>query len=154
MSIDPSQLEIHAHTEPAFRPLVDFGGWRVAVLNYVDHLDAQNLTDMQRHDETDEVFVLLHGRCILFVGEGSDEAGALHAVDMEPLKVYSVKRGTWHNHTLNKDASVLVVENSETTLENSPFCKLASDQTAWIVTETARRSGPAPAPRPAQSASL
>lgn len=138
MPVDPSLLEIHAHDEEAFRPLVDFGAWRVAILNYIDHLRPENLKDMQRHDETDEVFVLLEGRCILFVGDGKDVAGTIHAVDLEPRKVYNVKRGTWHTHTLTEDASVLVVENRDTTVDNSPFTDLTPEQTAGLVAETRR----------------
>lgn len=141
MPIDPSLLEVLTHTGPAFRPLVDFGGWRVAVLNYIDHLKAEKLTNMQRHDETDEVFVLLQGRCILFVGDGNEDAGTIHAEDMAPLTVYNVKRGTWHNHTLSEEASVLVVENSGTTVDNSPFCELTAGQAARIVDETNRLWG-------------
>lgn len=138
MPIDPSLLEIHTYDGPGFRPVVQFGAWRVAVLNFIEHLLPQNLTNMQRHDETDETFVLLQGRCILFVGDGNNEAGTIHAADMVPLTIYNVKRGTWHNHALSKDASVLVMENQETTEENSPFCQLTSEQTAAIVAETKR----------------
>ncbi len=141
MPIDPSLLEIHHHADPAFQPVVDHGAWRVAVLNFVDHLLPQNLKDMQRHDETDEVFVLLHGRCILFIGDGDETAGTIHAEDLAPLTVYNVKRGTWHNHTLSEDASVLVVENRDTTVENSPFTALSAEQTAGIVAETGRLWG-------------
>ena len=77
------------------------------------------MTNMQRHDETDEVFVLLQGRCILFVGDGKDEAGAIHAVGMVPLTIYNVKQGTWHNHTLTRDASVLGVGNRESSRRRS-----------------------------------
>lgn len=136
MSIDPNLLEIHSHTEPAYQPLVDYDTWRVAVLNFVESLLPQNLTNMQRHDETDEVFVLLKGRCILFIGDGQDGAGQIQAVDLQPLKIYNVKRGTWHNHTLSEDASVLVVENRDTTVENSPFCELATEQKATITATT------------------
>lgn len=136
--IDPSLLEIRTCSEEGFHPQVDFGGWRVALLNYIDHLLPENLKDMQRHDETDEVFVLLKGRCILFLGDGADEAGTIHAVDMAPHTVYNVKRGTWHNHTLSEGASVLVVENLGTTVENSPFCGLTGEQTAGMVAETKR----------------
>jgi len=114
----------------------------VAVLNFIDHLLPQNLTNMQRHDKTDEVFVLLKGKCILFVGDGKDEAGTIHAEDMVPLKVYNVKRGTWHNHTLSENASVLVVENSKTTEENSPFCRLTPEQTAHLEATTKSLWGP------------
>lgn len=138
MSIDPSLLEIHSYDKPGFKPVVQFGAWRVAVLNFIDHLLPQKLTNMQRHDETDEVFVLLKGRCILFVGDGKDEAGVIQAAEMAPLKIYNVKRGTWHNHTMSKDASVLVMENRETTDQNSPFCQLTPEQTAAIVADTKR----------------
>jgi hypothetical protein len=141
MPVDPSLLEIHTCTDEGFHPQVDFAGWRVAVLNYIEHLRPENLKDMQRHDETDEVFVLLKGRCILFLGDGDEEAGAIHAVDMAPHTIYNVKRGTWHNHTLSEDASVLVVENLGTTVENSPFCGLTAEQTAGIVADTRRLWG-------------
>jgi mannose-6-phosphate isomerase-like protein (cupin superfamily) len=100
---------------------------------------------MQRHDETDEVFVLLAGRCILFIGDGKEEAGEIAAVELEPGKVYNVKRGTWHTHTLTEDAKVLVVENRDTTVENSPFCPLSPEQTDDLVAATRRLWGPAPA---------
>ena len=132
MPIDPSLLEIRTHQGPAYCPLVDFGAWRVAVLNFCPELRPENLTRMQRHDETDEVFVLLRGRCILLVGDGRDEAGTIRAADMVPQTLYNVKRGTWHTHTLSPDASVLVVENRATTLGNSPFCELGPQQMATI----------------------
>ena len=141
MCIDPDLLEIHSYTDPAFRPLVDFGAWRVAMLNFIDTLLPQNLTDMQRHDATDEVFVLVKGRCILFIGDGNDQAGTIHAVDMDPHTVYNVKQGTWHNHTLSEDASVLVVENRDTTTENSPFTPLTLAQTTQLKAETGRLWG-------------
>lgn len=135
MPIDPTLLEIHTHEAPAYRPLVDYGAWRVAVLNFCDELLPQNLTNMQRHDQTDEVFVLLRGRCILFLGDG---AGTVHAADLEPGKVYNVKRGVWHTHTLSRDASVLVVENRDTTFDNSPFRDLDAAQTQAIAAHVAR----------------
>lgn len=138
MSLDPRLLEIHTHEGPAYRPLVDHGAWRVAMLNYCDELLPENLTRLQRHDETDEVFLLLQGRCILFIGDGAEAAGEVAAVDLAPGKVYNVKRGVWHNHTLSPDASVLVVENRDTTYDNSPFCPLTPQQTGFIVSETRR----------------
>ena len=140
MPIDPTLLEIHAHEAPAYRPLVDHGAWRVAVLNHCEQLEPDSLHDMQRHDETDEVFVLLRGRCILFVGDGrgAGDAGTIHAADLEAGRVYNVKRGVWHNHALSRDASVLVVENRDTTRDNSPFCDLTKAQIAALRGHVAR----------------
>lgn len=119
-----SLLEIHEHNGESYRPLVDYGAWRVALLNYSPELEPEQLTRMQRHNETDEVFVLLQGRCILFTGEGKESVSRLYACDLQPNLIYNVKRGVWHTHTLSRDAKVLVVENRDTTYDNSPFTAL------------------------------
>lgn len=133
MPIPESLLEIRDYTGEGYRPLIDFGAWRVAVLRAIDELLPENLSTMQRHDETDEVFVLLAGRCILFFGEGTDSVAAIHAVNMAPLKFYNVKRGAWHTHTLSADATVLIIENVDTTDANSPLVALTPEQRAEIV---------------------
>ena len=129
-------LEIRSYSGEGYMPLVDYATWRVAVLNYIDELLPQNLAAMQRHNETDEVFVLLKGRCILFLGEGKDAITRVHAEDMQPLKVYNVKRACWHTHTLSEDAIVLIVENCDTTLENSPHIPLTPAQRQELVSTT------------------
>lgn len=133
LTIPETLVEIGSYTGPGYQPLVDFGAWRVAVLRAIDELWPENLTSMQRHHETDEVFVLLAGRCILFVGEGTDSVTAIHAVDMEPLKLYNIKRNVWHTHTLSAEATVLIVENADTTAANSAVAPLSPSQRAEIV---------------------
>jgi hypothetical protein len=133
MSILENLLEVSQYGGAGYQPLVDYETWRVAILRYEDALLPGNITAMQRHDETDEVFVLLAGHCILFLGEGREKVTRIHAVDMLPLKLYNVKRGVWHSHTLSKDASVLIVENRLTTEENSPFTPLGESQHRELV---------------------
>lgn len=134
--IPENLLEIREYLDEGYRPLIDYGDWRVAILRYIDELEPQNLTKMQRHDETDEVFVLLAGRCILFLGEGDQQVNQIHAQDMEPLKLYNVKKSCWHTHTLNQDAVVLIVENRDTADHNSPEVAITPEQTGQIITLT------------------
>jgi hypothetical protein len=138
MSLDQSLLEIHEYTGEGYFPLVDYGAWRVAILRYVDELLPQNIAEMQRHDETDEIFVLLEGRCILFIGEGDTGVSSILAQDMEPLKLYNVKRSCWHTHTLSPDATVLIVENRDTGPHNSPAIALNAAQREQLVALTRR----------------
>jgi hypothetical protein len=133
MSIPETLLEICEYSGPGYLPLIDYGAWRVAILRYIDALLPQNLGKMQRHDETDEVFVLLAGRCILFIGEGEERVTQIYAQDMQPLKLYNVKRGCWHTHTLNESASVLIVENQDTASRNSPEIPLDTTQRERII---------------------
>ena len=133
MEIPGTLLEIRQYDGEGYRPLIDFGAWRVAILRYIDELLPERLTHMQRHDETDEVFVLLAGRCILYLGEGDDRVDAIRAIDMEPLKLYNVKRSAWHTHTLSEAATVLIVENCDTIPANSPLVPFDPAQRAQVV---------------------
>ena len=131
--IDEKLLEVREYREVGYRPLVDYGAWRVAVLNYIDELLPENLASMQRHDETDEVFVLLAGRCILFIGEGEQAVGRIYAEDMQPFKLYNVKKSCWHTHTLSAGCMALIVENRDTNDANSPTVALSPAQQAEIL---------------------
>ena len=126
-------IEVREHNEPDYKPLVDYQSWRVALMNYTDDLTPDKIDRMQKHTETDEVFVLMTGRCILFIGEGDESVTKVHAVDMEPYKLYNVKRCVWHSHTFSKDARVLIVENRDTVVENSPFVGLTENQCKEVV---------------------
>lgn len=127
-SVSEKLLEVRDYTKEGYSPVVDYAAWRVAILNFCSDLLPANITSMQRHDETDEVFVLLRGHCILFIGDGDKEVKDIFAENMEPFKIYNVKKSAWHTHTLSMDAKVLIVENRNTTFDNSPFCSLTAPQ--------------------------
>jgi hypothetical protein len=130
---DDALIEVHEYAGEGYSSLIRYGAWRVAILNYIDELLPERLVDMQRHDETDEVFVLLQGRCILFLGTGKNSVEHIHAVELQPSKLYNVKKGTWHTHTLRRDATVLIVENLDTGPANSPKIGLTLAQTTEIM---------------------
>jgi len=111
-----------------YAPIVDFQAWRVAMLNYIDELEPQNIDNFQCHNDTDEVFVLLSGKCILFCAEVDNRQNIIDisSWDMQPNKTYNIKRGVFHTHTLSQDAKVLIVENQDTNDSNSP--KIMIDQ--------------------------
>ena len=132
LSLNEKLLEVRDYTKEGYSPVVDFAEWRVAVLNFSNDLLPENITAMQRHNETDEVFVLLRGRCILFIGEGDKKVTDIFAENMQPFKIYNVKKSVWHTHTLSRDAKVLIVENRNTTFDNSPFSSLTVSQRTKI----------------------
>jgi ureidoglycolate hydrolase len=136
MAVNETLLEIRDYGGDGYQPIIDYGAWRVAILRYHPELEPDVISSMQRHDKTDEVFVLLAGHCILFLGEGDSRIDAIHAVDMQPLKAYNVKRGVWHTHTLNRDATVLIVENRDTNESNSPPISLTADQRNHLMQRT------------------
>ena len=123
-----NSLEVSSFNEEGYLPIIDFESWRVAELRYCEELEVDKLKYMQKHKETDEVFVLLEGDFTLFLGENGEHIGDISAVKLEPLKLYNVKKGTYHTHTPEKNSTVLIVENRNTCDDNSPVEKLTEKQ--------------------------
>jgi len=121
-------VEIFQFQNEGYLPIVDFENWRVAVLKFCEELCVSNLETMQKHDQTDEVFVLISGACMLFTGGDGEYPSEVEAVRMHPCEIYNVKKGVWHTHTLDKDAAVLIVENQNTGDSNSPTAPLTNEQ--------------------------
>ncbi len=106
-------MEIYDYSGEGYQTVMRFGAWRVAYLNYADRFDR--ITYLERHMLTDEAFILLKGQGTLLVGE--DAA----TVVMEPNKLYNIKQGEWHAIRVSRDAQVLIVENADTSRENSEY---------------------------------
>ncbi len=139
--MDERLIEIREYTGPGYRPLVDYGAWRVAILNYIDEIHPSRNQQMERHNETDEVFVLLKGQAILFAGEGNENVEAIYPQVMDSGKIYNVKRGVWHTIVMSPDAAVLITENRDTSEANSDYSPLTEEQCRFLQ-ETAHRLYP------------
>jgi ureidoglycolate hydrolase len=131
--MDESLLEVREYTGEGYKPLIDFCAWRVAILRWIDELLPERIRSMERHTQTDEVFVLLEGQATLIVGGGGLTMGDIHAQVMEGGKLYNVKQNTWHTVLLSRDASILIVENQDTGEVNSEYCFLTEKQRQEIM---------------------
>jgi hypothetical protein len=132
-SIFNDNLEISEFSGEGYMPVIDFNTWRVAILRYIDELEPDKIDNMQKHNETDEIFVLLEGDFTLFLGGNGEKIGEITAIKLEPLKLYNVKKGTFHTHTPEKNCTCLIVENKDTTDDNSPKVKLTKTQSDKII---------------------
>ena len=128
-------LTVSEYDAVGYAPVVDFQTWRVAILNYIDELAADKIDNFQCHHETDEVFILLQGKCILFCATRDEQGGIANIVswNMERNKTYNIKRGVYHTHTLDECAKVLIVENSDTDDTNSPKIMIDSSISQQLV---------------------
>jgi mannose-6-phosphate isomerase-like protein (cupin superfamily) len=103
-------------------------------MNWEPRFDPGNLGKVERHNLTDEVFVLMRGQGLLFI----DTDGTIQAIDMQPGFIYNVTAGTWHGVLGTHEASWLIVESSDTKAENSD-CREMNN----IELDTLRRQYPA-----------
>src|SRR5689334_19786218 len=121
-------LEIREYKGEGYMPLVDYGEWRVAILNFLEAVRPERNDSMERHTATDEVFVLTRGQGVLLLGGNGPQVQEIEAHPMLAGTVYNVKRNAWHTVLLSEDASVLIVENKDTGKHNSEYFDLSAEQ--------------------------
>ena len=102
-------IRISQHTDEGFRVLIESGTWKVGMLRYSQRF--ARLGELERHLLTDEVFVLLSGSATLYTD--------CQSLAMEQNSLYTIPAGVWHHIILSEDACVIVVENQDTSRENT-----------------------------------
>lgn len=122
------QIEELRYDDNGYKSLVFFENWRVAFMNDGPATTVENIESFQKHNETDEVFVLLEGRCVLLLAGYGNSPGEITAVEMKPGTMYNVKKEVWHSHIFFDNTKVVIVENADTVLENSPKSKITPKQ--------------------------
>jgi len=131
--MNESLLEVRSFEGSGYQPLIDYGAWRVAILRYLDDIRPDRIDRMERHNETDEVFVLLRGRGVLLIGGNGAQVDAIRPQVMESGKIYNVKKAAWHTILLSRDASILLVENRDTGERNSEYMQISQEQREAIL---------------------
>ena len=115
MVMSKNELDVLEYAGDGYSRVVNGAKWTIAALNYAARFDELNITELERHNLTDETFVLLCGEATLLVGEDA------RRVKMEPLKFYNVRAGAWHNITVTPGTRVLVAENADTSKDNTEY---------------------------------
>lgn len=102
--------------------------WTVGIKNWKPANDITGTTCLERHNKTDELFVLLSGRCTLISAEEVGGELKLEALEMEPFKVYNIPQSLWHNTVTQKDTKMVLIEDVSTGMENSDIIDLTPAQ--------------------------
>jgi len=131
--MDERLLEIREYKGEGYKPLIDYGDWRVAILRPNHGAQSADIDSVERHNRTDEVFVLLNGFGVLFIGDGEKRLERLYPQLMEQGKLYNIKRSAWHTIFLSPNSNVLIIENRDTGVENTDFFSLQPEHKEMII---------------------
>lgn len=110
--------------DEGYAPLVFSNGWQTAILNWEPGAEVDAVYRVERHNLTDEVFVLWKGSGALVIAEPD----SLQVVDAEPGVIYNVTVGTWHTVIASQDSSWIIVENRDTHLHDTEYRDLTSKE--------------------------
>jgi mannose-6-phosphate isomerase-like protein (cupin superfamily) len=128
-------IEIYEYHRAGYKPLVYSHDWMVALLNYEDIMGLDKALDIERHVQTDEVFILLRGRAAFYLAA---EGQPLQVVELKPGLVYNVIKGTWHNLLATKEAVFAIVENRDTDVFDTEIRPLAGEERQRLLVQAPR----------------
>ncbi|SET75656.1 hypothetical protein SAMN05443270_1272 [Lacrimispora sphenoides] len=106
--------------------------WTVGIKNWKPANDVTGIDCLERHNKTDELFVLVEGACTLAYANESEKGLEFGVVNMQPNKVYNIPATLWHNTITQKDTKMILIEDSNTSMNNSDILELAEEQIAKI----------------------
>ncbi|MBQ2715121.1 MAG: cupin [Clostridia bacterium] len=102
-------IEKYSFDGEDFLSVLQFESWKIGILRYSERFSS--FSRLERHNLTDEAFILLEGSATLYTDTES--------VEMQKCVVYNIKKGVWHHIVVDENTTVMVVENSSTSSENT-----------------------------------
>jgi mannose-6-phosphate isomerase-like protein (cupin superfamily) len=118
------QLEVLNFAGEGYKPLVFSADWQVAQLNWEPIFDLNNAGEIERHINSDEVFILWKGKAVLFVSSNDE----MQVQEMGTGVIYNVGAGVWHNLLATRDAAWIIVENRDTHVDDTHIRQMTSEE--------------------------
>ena len=112
-------MEILGSEAEGFCAIKSTEHWTVAIINDSAAMHLENVESVSRHNETDEVFVLLAGKACVYVGGGEKTPVTLRRHELECGKAFVVTRGSWHATVTTPGCKIFVTENAGTGSANT-----------------------------------
>lgn len=101
----------------------------VGIKNYKPASSREQMDSLEKHLLTDELFIpLTEGSILLYKQYG----GSLCHASMEMGRIYSVRKGTWHNVLMIPGGKMALTERADTSMENSLLLPLTREERGLI----------------------
>jgi ureidoglycolate hydrolase len=127
-----SMIESYFHDGLGYNPFLIREGWQVAQLNHLPELAPQAIRRIERHNATDEVFILVEGNSVLIAAEETPDGLQWDACGMEPGVTYNIPTGMWHSIAMTPADLVIIVENANTHLNDVEYRDLSDEERAAL----------------------
>lgn len=144
MTVPTDLVKVGASFEQAYQPVLDFHGWKVAMLRHFDVVAPETFHRVERHWNTNEVFILTAGEADLIVCEGDESPTEPHVFPMALNVAYDIQQSVWHHVVMSPDAHIVIFERSETGIETTDYAELAPEIIAEVKARFSVKNDPGP----------
>lgn len=121
-------IETYYHEGKGYNPFLIREGWQVAQLNYVEKHGLEDIDQVEVHNETDEVFILLKGKAVLVEATLEQDDISFNCLRMTQGITYNIPAGIWHEIAMEQDAEIIIVERSDTHKQDCSYSQLTEHQ--------------------------
>ncbi len=126
------KIENYSYSEEGMKRVFENEKWTVGIKNWKPANDITGIDCLERHNQTDELFVLVSGSCTLIFANEAEKGYKFESVKMEQNKVYNIPATLWHNTITCKDTKMILIEDSNTSMSNSDILSLNAEQIAVV----------------------
>lgn len=121
-------IENYEFTGEGMQRVFENEKWTVGIKNWKPANDVTGIDCLERHNKTDELFVLVEGSCTLIFANEAQGSLRFGAVKMEKNRVYNIPATLWHNTITRKNTKMILIEDSGTSMDNSDILNLTEAQ--------------------------
>ena len=114
------KIKVRKFDGGGFSRVYDNERFTVALKNAASENSKGAVKCLERHNETDEIFILLEGRAWMMEAEVADgNITELIEIPMKQHVLYVIPQGVWHNTWMEDGAKFAIIENVETSYDNT-----------------------------------
>lgn len=111
-----------------FETIFQNDAFKCAFISPSDQYSYGKIKLMKRHNDSDEVFVLMEGSAVLLT---KDDDSDYQVTPLQQKIAYNVTKGTWHHLAVSDDALVFVTESGSMLKENTQSIDVEAEG-IWI----------------------
>ncbi|MDP3179558.1 MAG: hypothetical protein Q8M76_16730 [Spirochaetaceae bacterium] len=119
-----------AHEGEGLARVYENSAWMVGIKNYKAANDSRSFSEIERHNETDELFLLLSGSCVLLSARETGGSLVFEAETMLPGKLYAIPAKLWHTTITEPGSKLALIEDPRTGGANSDVLVLKPSELA------------------------
>jgi mannose-6-phosphate isomerase-like protein (cupin superfamily) len=121
-------IEEYPHEGEGYAPCLIREHWQAALLNYAPEQNWDRMEKVEKHTQTDEVFVLLQGRAVLIAAEITGHTVRFETKPLEKGIIYNIPKEVWHNIAMAGNARIFICENAGTHRNDCTYFPLTAEQ--------------------------
>lgn len=118
-------IEQYFNPSAGYAPILIREGWQIGHLNFMPALAAAAIDRVERHKQTDEVFILFKGASSLVAAVEGAEGLTWEICRMQPGVTYNIPAALWHTIAMLPGDVVIIVEKNDTHRHDVEYRTLA-----------------------------